>query len=77
MRGVRSCGRLLRELRVRPVTGKVLGRAYIPGIGMAWVSEAESPNYLVLTSVDTGREYHRARANVMWRATAERVKEAV
>ena len=52
----------------------ILGKAYIPGLGVCYVEEGKTPEFFTLRHVKTGFTYSRTRASVNWRpATQQKV----
>lgn len=49
------------------MTGLVLGKGHVEGLGEVYVFQADRPDYLAVTVIKTGARYLRRRKDVSWR----------
>jgi hypothetical protein len=49
------------------MSGLIIGKGYVNGIGECYIEQADRPDYLKITNVKTGYVYHRQRASISWR----------
>lgn len=49
------------------MNGPIVGKAFLPGVGLCYVEEGSGGDVLVLRSIKTGAGYSRHRAAIQWR----------
>lgn len=49
------------------MTGAIFGRGYVPGLGEAYISQADRPDFLEVRVIKTGIKYLRRRKDIIFK----------